>query len=172
MVTVDYAQFDLEGPILLDLTDVSDEPVPEGWHAFEVEKADPGYSPTKGIPQVAIGARLIDEADPSYQRMLFWQSHLVGEGRRFTRRFLEAIGFGVDKPMQFSSAQELADQLLGVQGEVRVKHNVSKGTTYANASAWRPLTYGGQDTDLFAPDVPPSSGGAGSADVPPEDIPF
>lgn len=161
----DEHEFNLEGPILLDLSDVSDEPVPEAWYAVEIEKADPGYSPNKGVPQVAIGARIIDEACPSYQRMLFWQSHLVGEGRRFTRRFLKAAGFGVDKPLAFSSAQELADQLLGVQVEVRVKHNVSKGVTYANASAWRPLVYGGMETELFEtePGVP---------DEAPNEIPF
>ena len=159
--------FDLEGPILLDLSDVSDEPVPEAWYATEIEKADPGYSPNKGIPQVAIGARIIDETSPSYNRMLFVQWHLVGEGRRFTRRGLKAAGFGVDKPMEFSSAQELADQLLGVQMEMRVQHNVSKGTTYANVSAYRPLAYGGMEADLFGPVV------AGpDPTVEKEDIPF
>ena len=74
--------------------------------------------------------------------------------------------------MAFGSAHELADQLLGVQFEVRVKHNVSKGVTYANISAYRPLAYGGQDTDLFAPEDIAVGEAAVAASIEPDEIPF
>jgi len=129
-------EFNLEGPILIDLTEIKDEPVAEGYHLVQIERVDPGYSSQQKIPQLFVMSRIVDEADPEFNRTVIWNSQLQGEGLIFTKRFFAAVG--LEDVVQYPSIQGLVDDLLEAVVEVRVRHRTYEGRVQANVSNWRP----------------------------------
>jgi len=129
-------EFNLEGPILIDLTQIKDEPVTEGWHLVQIERVDPGHSSKQQIPQLFVMSRIVDEADPEFNRTVIWNSQLQGDGLIFTKRFFAAVG--LDDVVSYPNIQGLVDDLLEAVLEVRVRHRTYEDKTQANVSSWRP----------------------------------
>lgn len=130
----------LDGPITLDLGAVSDEPVEPGWHAVKIASAEAKLTRQKELPQIFIVARLTDEAHPRFNSTVIWNCMLVGDGLQFTKRCFKALG--LPELLKYPSAQDLADDLVGRDVEVRVKHRTYEGEVQANVSNWRPVTFG------------------------------
>ncbi len=131
------------GPITLDLGAVSDDPPAVGWHTVEIERADFGVSSKKGLPKVFVLSRVIDEADPDYGRTIIWNLMLAGQGLVFTKRCFAALGFEGDT-LTFPSGEALAEALMGLQVDVRVKHRLYEGAKQAQVNNWRkyePISY-------------------------------
>lgn len=126
---------DLEGPVSLDLGDISDEPVAKGWHTVEIERAEARLSSQAQVPQLFIMARIVDEADPEYNRTLVWNLNLTGDGRIFLKRCLTALG--MPQQLDYPSYQDLADDLIGRQVDAQVKHGTWKGEKRADVNKWR-----------------------------------
>lgn len=137
------------GPIVLDLTDVADQPPAEGWHFVEIEDVSLRTSSQKKVPQIAMRARIVDEADEDFGRVIFWNLQLEGKGRIFTKRCLKALGFDVDNPLNFADEEAMKDALVGRQVNASVTHRVYKGEIRANVNSWRAPDYGLElDEDL------------------------
>lgn len=129
---------ELTGPIVLDLGQIKDEPVDLGWHTVEIERADFGLSSQKNLPKIFVLSRINDEADPDYGRTIIWNFMLEGEGLIFTKRGFSALGY--PEVLEYPSAQALAESLVGMAVEVRVKHRTYQGAKQAQVNNWRPCT--------------------------------
>lgn len=128
----------LEGPILLDLEAVRDEPVSEGWKTVRIERVDPGFTNKKNLPQLFVMSRIVDEADIDFDRTVIWNSILEGKGLQFTKRFFKALGMPMK--LEYPSAAALADDLLERVVDVKIKHRVYEGEVRANVNQWRAST--------------------------------
>lgn len=128
----------LEGPIVLDLGEVKDEPVVTGWHAVRIERAEAGLSRQKNLPKIFFLSRVIDEGDPEHNRTVIWNCMLEGDGLIFTKRCFAALG--MPEQLNYPTYQDLADDTVDREVEVQVKHRVYKGERQAQVSNWRPLT--------------------------------
>ena len=128
----------LEGPIVLDLGEVRDDPVTPGWHTVRIERADAGVSRQKGLPKIFILSRVTDEGDEEYDRTIIWNLMLDGDGLVFTKRCLSALG--LPEQLNYPSYQALADDLIDREVEVKGKHRVYKGETQYQVSNWKPVT--------------------------------
>lgn len=126
----------LEGPILLDLTEVG-KPVAEGWHVVQVERCDPGYSRKQQIPQLFVVARVVEENDPDVGSTVIWNSQLAGNGLIFTKRAFAALGLPL--VLEYEDIQALCDDILDRVCEVRVKYRMYQGEKTANVTGWRAL---------------------------------
>ncbi len=136
-VEVEEDELELTGPIILDLGAVRDEPVAEGWHSVEIERADPGLSNQKKIPKIFILSRLIDEADEDYNRTQIWNAMLEGDGLIFTKRCMKALG--LPDQLAYDSVEDFCADLVGRQVQVQTRHRIYKGEKQSSASNWRPL---------------------------------
>lgn len=127
----------LEGPIVIDLNEVRDEPIADGWHLVVVERVDPGYSRQQHIPQVFVLSRVTDEGDPDFNRTIIWNSMLAGDGRRFSKRFFLAAG--LPALLQYPTADALAADLVGraVLVKTKAKLNPQTGEVNVNCSSWK-----------------------------------
>ena len=132
-------EFELSGPIMLDLGAVKDEPVPEGWHTVKIESADPGLSRQKKVPKVFVLSRINDEADPDFNRTIIWNCMLEGDGLIFTKRCFKALG--LPEVLNRPSYEALAEDLVGREVECRVKHRVYQGEKQASVTNWRAVSY-------------------------------
>ena len=128
----------LEGPIVLDLGEVRDQPVSVGWHTVTIERADAGVTQQKGLPKIFILSRVTDEGDVEYNRTIIWNIMLEGDGLVFTKRCLGALGLGTQ--LNYPSYQALADDLVGREVEVKGKHRTYKGEVQFQVNNWKPLT--------------------------------
>jgi hypothetical protein len=128
----------LEGPIVLDLGEVRDEPVVIGWHVVTIERAEAGVSHKQNLPKIFILSRVTDEADIEYNRTIIWNIMLAGDGLVFTKRCLSALGLPAQ--LNYPSYQALGDDLLGREVEVKVKHRVYKGEKQVQISNWKAIT--------------------------------
>ena len=128
----------LEGPIVLDLGEVRDEPVVVGWHVVTIERTEAGTSRQKGLPKIFILSRVTDEGDVEYNRTIIWNIMLSGDGMVFTKRCLSALG--LPEQLNYPSYQALADDLMGREIEVKVKHRVYKGEKQVQISNWKSIT--------------------------------
>lgn len=128
----------LDGPVVLDLSQVRDELIPEGWHTVTVERADPGLSRQQQIPKIFILSRVTDEGDPDHNRTIIWNVMLSGDGMQFMKRCFAALGLPLQ--LNYPSYQALADDLIGREVEVKLKHKAYKGEKQVNVSNWRPCT--------------------------------
>lgn len=133
-------EFDLDGPIELDLGAIRDELVVKGWHPVKVERAEAGLSSQKQIPQVFILSRCTDEDDPDFNRTIIWNCMLQGDGLLFTKRCFKAAG--MPETLSYPTAQALADELVGCEFEAQVQHKKNKNTgeLQVRISNWRPIT--------------------------------
>ena len=138
--SADGASVDLSGPISLDLSEISDSPVAEGWHTVTIERAEAKLSSEKQLPMIFVMARVTDEADPEHNRTVVWNLMLKGEGLRFLKRCLGALGLG--EQLDYPSYQAMADDLVGRSCDAKVKHRQYRGETQANVNSWRELTEG------------------------------
>lgn len=129
---------DLSGPVSIDLGDVDDEPVDEGWHTVEIERAEAKLTRKKELPSIFVMGRITDEADPKYNRTIIWNSILSGNAMRFTKRFFDAVG--MPEQLDYPSYQALADDLIGRVCEVEVKHREYEGELQANVNKWREIS--------------------------------
>lgn len=127
-------QVDLSGPITLDLGKVSSDPVDTGWHTVEIERAEAKAS-SNGAPMLFVLSRITDETDPDYNRTIIWNNMLDGEGLVFTKRCFEALG--MPEVLEYDSYQALADDLLGREVDVKVKHRTYQGEKQASVNNWR-----------------------------------
>ena len=93
-------------------------------------------SSKKGLPKVFVLSRIIDEADPDFSRTIIWNLMLAGEGLVFTKRCFKALGFEGDT-LEFPSGDALAETLIGLQVDVRVKHRIYEGAKQAQVNNWR-----------------------------------
>jgi hypothetical protein len=123
------------GPITLDLGAISDEPVAETWHTVEIERADYGLSRKQNLPKIFVMSRVIDEADPDVGRTIIWNLMLAGDGLLFTKRCFKALNY--PEVLEYPTADALAESLVGLVVEVRVKHRVYQGAKQANVNNWR-----------------------------------
>jgi hypothetical protein len=128
----------LEGPIVLDLGEVRDEPVTIGWHVVTIERAEAGVTRQKGLPKIFVLSRVTDEGDVEYNRTIIWNVMLSGDGMVFTKRCLVALGLPTQ--LNYPSYQALADDLIGREVEVKVKHRVYQGEKQVQISNWKALT--------------------------------
>ena len=126
---------DLTGPVTIDLGSISDEPVSEGWHRVTIERADPKLSNKQQLPSIFVLSRVTDENDPDYNRTVIWNNMLEGDGMIFTKRAFEALG--LPEQLDYPSYQALADDLIGREVDVKVKHNTYQGEKTANVNQWR-----------------------------------
>lgn len=133
-------EISLEGPIELDLGAVSDEPVAVGWHTVQIESAEARLSRKQSLPMIFVLSRITDEADPQTNKTVIWNNMMSGEGLVFTKRCFKALGM----PEQLSapSLQDLADELVGRQVQVQVKHKVYEGEVQESVANWRAVTFG------------------------------
>lgn len=138
MPTEQQAEVDLTGPIVLDLGEVRDEPVAVGWHSVAIERAEARSSRQKKLPMIFILARINDEADMEYNRTVIWNIMLEGDGMVFTKRCFAALG--LPEQLNYPSYQALADDLIGLEVEVQVKHRVYQGAKQIQVNNWRALT--------------------------------
>ena len=139
-VVVDGAQNEvvLEGPVTIDLGQVRDEPVAEGWHTVTIERADPGLSRQKQTPKIFLLSRITDEADVENNRTIIWNIMLDGDGMLFTKRCLQALG--LPEQLNYPSYQALADDLVGREVDVKIKHRMYKGEKQVQVNNWRQVT--------------------------------
>jgi len=129
----------LEGPIVLDLGTVRDEPVAaDQWHTVSVERADAGVSKEKKLPKIFILSRVTDEGDVEYNRTIIWTIMLQGDGLVFTKRCLSALG--MPEQLSYPTYQDLADDLVGREVEVKGKHKPYKGEQQYQVNNWRAVT--------------------------------
>lgn len=132
------ATVDLSGPIVLDLAEVRDDPVEIGWHTVTIERADAAVSSKKGLPKIFVLSRITDEADVEFNRTVIWNIMLDGDGMPFTKRCFAALG--LPEQLNYPSYQALADELVGLEVDVSVKHRTYQGEKQANVSNWRVVT--------------------------------
>ena len=130
---------DLSGPIVLDLEQISDEPVAEGWHTITIERAE-GRESGEGKPMIFALSRVTDESDPEYNRTVVWNNMLTGEGLRFTKRCFK--GLGLPMQLDYPSVDALCADMVGRGCDVRVRHGKVRkgprtGEIQANVSAWK-----------------------------------
>ena len=142
-VTNVSAQVNLEGPIVLDLGQVRDQPVAEGWHVVTIERADAKTSSKKDIPMIFVLSRISDESDPECNRTIIWNIMLQGEGMVFTKRCLAALG--MPEQLNYPSYQALANDLIGRSVEVKTKHRTYEGEQSLQVNNWRPVTVASLD---------------------------
>jgi len=129
----------LEGPIVLDLGEVRDQPITAGaWHCVTIERADAGLSTQKQLPKVFILSRVSDEGSPEYNRTVIWNLMLAGDGMVFTKRCLAALG--LPEKLNYPSYQALADDLVGREVEVKGKHRTYQGEVQYQVNNWRKVT--------------------------------
>ena len=128
----------LEGPIVLDLGEVRDEPVAVGWHVVTIERAEAGVTRQKSLPKIFVLSRITDEGDVEHNRTVIWNVMLSGDGMVFTKRCLMALG--LSEQLNYPTYQALADDLIGREVEVKVKHRVYKGEKQVQISNWKALT--------------------------------
>lgn len=130
----------LEGPITLDLTQISDEPVSRGWHTVTIERAEGRFSRKKHLPEVFFLSRITDEGDPEHNRTVIWNCQLKGDGLMFTKRCFKALG--MPEVLNYPTVEDLCAELVGLECEVEVRHKVYQGAKQARVSNWRPVTMG------------------------------
>ena len=126
---------DLSGPILLDLTAISDEPVAIGWHRVTIEQAEPKLSNQQKIPSLFILARVSDEEDPDFNSTVLWNVMMEGDGLIFTKRFFKALE--LPTKLEYDSLAALGADLIGREVEVKIKHRMYQGEKRANVGQWR-----------------------------------
>jgi len=131
-------ELNLEGPILLDLEDMTSELPDEGWHLVTIERADAGASRQKKLPQIFCVSRCIDTNDPYLGKTIVWNSIFSGPATSFTKRMLRAVGFtGNVSIRSIADLKELADKLVGRTVEVKVTHRKYKDEMRYNVNSWR-----------------------------------
>lgn len=135
-------QIGSDGVLTLDLSGV-DKPAPEGWHTVEVEKASPGTSSNDNMRIFVVARDVCMECDHAGNTIV-WNSMLEGPGLTFTKRFLDAAGYGVDQKLQFNSVDELAESMIGRELRVKVVHNDDSPSGY-NVNAYAPAEAEAED---------------------------
>lgn len=125
----------LTGPITIDLGAIKDEPVADGWHSVEIERAEPKLSSEKKLPQIFVLSRIIDEADPDYHRTVVWNSMLKGDGLVFTKRCFKALG--LPEVLDYPDAQALADDMVGRRCQAKCKRSKEEDSRNVNVNDWK-----------------------------------
>jgi hypothetical protein len=128
----------LDGPFTLNLEDVKDEPVNEGWHLVEIEKAEPKRTNQKKLPAVFVVARIVDEEDEDFNRTLIWNNILdpSSQAIRFTKRCFEALGMPAELQYE-NGVQGLCEDLIGRRVDAKAKHETYEGDVRARVNKWR-----------------------------------
>ncbi len=132
----EYDSVDLSGPVSLDMGSISDELIPLGWHTVTIERVDAKLTREKKLPSLFVMARISEEGDPDHKRTIIWNLMLAGSGLIFTKRCFKALG--LPDQLEFSSYEELAAELIGLECEVEVKHREYQGEQQVQVGRWRP----------------------------------
>ena len=132
----------LSGPVRLNLTEVDDEPVSEGWYHTTIITADAKLS-KKGQPQINVMARIQDEG-PEYNKGLFWYLTFSEDPQSFPvkqlKRFVKALPT-IDPDLNYPSYQAFGDALIDLELNVHVKHGEYEGEATANVNKFTEYEY-------------------------------
>jgi hypothetical protein len=118
-------EINLEGELVVDLSDVSLEPFEDGWHTIHItkvtlKKSGPD-SKTPGTPMMSVGGEAIGEDDSDKGRYLFWNLMLAGKGKQMGGGFFASVGIAVGESHKYTRAQQLIDAVLDRYVDVRTR---------------------------------------------------
>ncbi|MFA5526306.1 MAG: DUF669 domain-containing protein [Acholeplasmataceae bacterium] len=129
----------LSGPVKINLSEIKDDLVAEGWHSVKIERAEAKLTRRQKLPSIFVMARITDENDEDHNRTIIWNSMFSGEGLRFTKRFFEAVD--MPEELDYPTYQDMANELIGRECECKVKHRTHNGEKQTNVSDWRPIQF-------------------------------
>ena len=133
----------LAAPVRLNLTEIDDLPVAEGWYEVEVITAEAKAS-KKGQPQINVMGRITDEASSEFNKALFWYLTFDEDPNSFAikmlKRCVEAIP-SIDPDLNYESYQAFGDDLVGKELSVHVKHGDYQGEVTANVNKFAVKVY-------------------------------
>jgi len=126
------------GPVRLNLTEVDDSPVAEGWYHVQIVTAEAKAS-KKDLPQINIMGRIQDEDSLEYNKALFWYLTFDTDRQSFNikqiKRFVAACP-SIDPDLDYPSYSAFADALVGLDLNVYVKHGTYQGETSINVNKY------------------------------------
>ena len=116
---------ELEGELVLDLSDVSEEPVQDGWHHVRIAKAtvvrtgEEAKEP--GLLMMRLQAPIEDEDDFNNGEYVFFNAMLEGKWRKMAAGFWAAIGIETKQSHTFHTVQDLIDAVVDKRLDVQTK---------------------------------------------------
>ena len=134
---------DLNAPVRLNLTAVDDSPVSEGWYEVKIITAEAKMS-KKGLPQVNVMARIMDEASSEYNKAVFWyltfDTDLESFSIKMLKRCIGAIPT-IDPDLNYPSYQDFGDALVDKVLNIFVKAGEYNGEPTANVNKFSEKVY-------------------------------
>lgn len=134
----------VEGPVRLNLTEIDDSPVDEGWYGVKVITADAKMSKDGTKPQINVMARIMDEASKEYNKALFWYLTFDEDPDAFSIKMLKrcvAAIPSIDPNLNYESYQDFGDDLVGKELNVNVKHGTYQGEPTVNINKFSAKEY-------------------------------
>lgn len=128
-------EINLNGPVMLDLSTINDELVPEGWHTVTLEQVTAKLTSQKGLPSLFVMSRITDDDDPDVNRTVIWNLMLSGDGMIFTKQCFSALNMPVK--LEYDSYSDLAADMIGREVDVRVKYRTYEGEKQVSVNKWR-----------------------------------
>ena len=133
----------LSGPVRLNLNEVLDRPVAEGWYPVKIVTAEAKES-KKGLPQINVMGRITDEDSPDFNKGLFWYLTFDTDPQSFSikmlKRFVTAVP-AIDPDLNYESYQAFGDALVELELMVHVKHSEYQGETSVNVNKFAEMEY-------------------------------
>jgi len=131
------------GPLRLNLTEVDDSPVAEGWYDVKVVSAEAKLS-KKDMPQINIMGRIQDEDSLEYNKAVFWYLTFDTDRQSFNikqiKRFVAACPT-IDPDLDYPSYEAFAESLIDLQLRVFVKHGTYNGEVSINVNKFEEYEY-------------------------------
>lgn len=128
----------LSGPVSLDLGSTSDAPLAIGWHTCQIERCEARTS-KKGLPQFFVLARITDEDDAEFNQSIIWNLTFDNVAQSFNskrvKRCLTALG--MPEQLSYTSWEDFAEALIGLNVDAYVTHQDRDGEPQANVNKWR-----------------------------------
>lgn len=138
-----------EEDFVIDLTEVPDlEAVPQGEYLARIYRAEFNTSREKKTPMLTVGYEVI-EGEFAGRKVPFDNWMLSGGGAPITKRRLAALDIPVDVEYSVPELQEL---LIGMECQVRIKHEMYEGEVRARVSRTTGVSpsFGGEDvSEMF-----------------------
>ena len=120
------AVVDLSGPVRLNLTEVDDKPVAEGWYHVMVVSAEAKLS-KKDMPQINVMGRIQDEDSPEFNKALFWYLTFDTDRQSFNikqiKRFVAACPT-IDPDLNYPSYKDFADALVDLVARLKAEQQI------------------------------------------------
>ena len=137
------AVVDLSGPVRLNLTEVDDKPVAEGWYHVMVVSAEAKLS-KKDMPQINVMGRIQDEDSPEFNKALFWYLTFDTDRQSFNikqiKRFVAACPT-IDPDLNYPSYKDFADALIDLELNVFAKAGTYNGEASINVNKYAEYEY-------------------------------